>query len=187
VYRNDSKIATVSQLAYTDSPLTSNVAYTYYIKAFDAAGNRSNASNTLIVTPNQASLGVTVNGQLSTGGVVQPQLDVTAPTAPLNLAATATAVSATVSSVALSWSPSSDNIAVTGYEVYRNGSKIATVTQLAYTDSPLTPNVTYTYYIKSFDAAGNHSISSSQLQVVTNQVFLGVTVSGQISSSIIGY
>lgn len=187
VYRNGVRIATVALPGYTDPSVTSAVAYTYFIMAFDAAGNRSIASNQLIVTPNQASLGVTVNGQLSPDITGLPQLDVSAPTAPSNLTASATATSATTSSVLLAWSPSADDRAVAGYEVYRNGTKIATVPLSGYNDASVVSNATYTYFIMAFDAAGNRSIASNQYSVAPSPVLLSVTVSGQLSSSILGF
>jgi len=186
VYRNGSRIGTVTTPGYTDQSLTSNITYTYFIIAIDAAGNRSIASNQLAVTPNQASLGVTINGQLSGGVTGQPQIDVTAPTAPLNLTAVTTAISATSSSVLLAWSPSTDNKAVTGYDIYRNGSKIGTSVTPAYSDPSVTSNVTYNYYIIAFDAAGNRSVASSLLAVTPNQASLGVTINGQLSGGVTG-
>lgn len=182
VYRDNSKVATVKTPGYIDSSVVPNVTYTYYVIAFDAAGNRSAASNQVSVKPLPANLGVTVNGQLSSGILGLPQLDIVAPTAPSNLTASTSAVTSTTSSVALSWSPSTDNIAVTGYEVYRNGSKIATVSLPAYTDPTVTSNVTYTYYVKAFDVAGNRSPASNQLPVTPPPASLGVTVNGQVSS-----
>lgn len=182
VYRNGSKIATVSLAGYSDPSVTSGTIYTYYITALDAAGNRSTASNQLPVTPNQASLGVTVNGQLSSGVTGLPQSDITPPTAPASLAASTSAVSATNSSVLLSWNRATDNTAVTGYDVYRDNSKIATVALPAYLDASVTSGATYTYYIISVDAAANRSQASNQLLVTPNQASLGVTISGQVSS-----
>ncbi len=186
VYRNGSRIATVAQPGYTDPSVTSNVTYTYFVMAFDAAGNRSIASNQLLVTPNQTSLGVVVNGQLSPGIIGLPQLDVIAPVAPSNLTASTSALSAGTNSVLLAWSPSSDNTAVAGYEVYRNGIKIATVVLPVYTDPSVASNATYNYHVVAFDAAGNRSPSSNLLPVTANQASLGVTINGQVSPGIIG-
>jgi chitodextrinase len=188
IYRNGSKLATVTAaLVYTDPSVSSSVSYSYYVIAFDAAGNRSGSSNVLAVTPNVASLGVTINGQLSTGVIGQPQQDITAPTAPTNLAASTFATSATTSSVLLAWSPASDNIAVTGYEIYRNGIKVATVSSTSvYIDPTVTSSVSYSYYVVAFDAAGNRSGSSNVLAVTPNTASLGVTINGQLSSGVIG-
>ena len=174
VYRNGVRISTVAAPGYTGS------TYTYFIMAFDAAGNRSIASNQLLVTPNQPSLGVTVNGQLSTGIISLPIPDVVAPTAPSNLSAVVSAVTATTSSVVLSWTPSTDNVAVTGYEVYRNGVRISTVTVPGYTEPSVTAGVQYTYFIMAFDAAGNRSIASNQLIVTPQPGSLNVIINGQL-------
>lgn len=187
IYRNGVKVATVTTLVYRDSAVPTGVATTYTIKAFDAAGNTSAASSQLVVTPGQASLGVTINGQLATEITGLPQQDVIAPSAPSNVAATITAVTGTTSSIKLTWSPASDNTVVTGYEIYRNGIKVATVSSLAYSDSPVTSGVTYTYYLKAIDAAGNRSSASSQLSVTPSLATLGVTFGGQLSLPILGY
>jgi parallel beta-helix repeat protein len=92
--------------------------------------------------------------------------DTTAPSAPSNLASP----SKTSSSVALSWSASTDNVGVAGYDVYRGGSKVNTslITATSYTDTGLSASTAYTYTIRAKDAAGNESASSSSLQVTTN-------------------
>lgn len=182
VYRNGSKIASVSSTGYVDKPLAQTTTYTYFIVTFDAAGNRALPSATVsATTPSVPNLSVTIGGQLSTGILLLPQQDIFAPSAPSNLTASASALSATNNSVLLAWNPSTDNTAVTGYEVYRNGSKIATVYQPGYTDPSLASGTLYTYYITAQDAAGNRSAASNQLPVTPNQASLGVTISGQIS------
>lgn len=79
--------------------------------------------------------------------------DTTAPSAPASVTATASAASV----VDLSWTASADNVGVTGYDVYRGGVKITTTTQTSYQDTGLSPNTSYTYTIRAFDAAGNIS------------------------------
>lgn len=183
IYRNGVTIASTTSLIYSDVTAAANTNYSYQIKARDAAGNFSVFSLAASVTtpPPPAPIVITVGGGLSQGILDLPPKDIVAPTAPLNLTATAAAISATSSSVSLSWSPSSDNYAVTGYEVYRNAIKIATVSQPGYTDLPVTSNTVYAYYIKAVDAAGNRSLASSQRLVTPNQTSLGVTVNGQVS------
>lgn len=70
-------------------------------------------------------------------------------------------------SVVLNWSASSDDRGVAGYNVYRNGVKIATVTGTTYTDTTTVANTTYTYTISAFDATGNNSAQSSAISVAT--------------------
>jgi hypothetical protein len=89
--------------------------------------------------------------------------DMTPPTVPTGLKATATA-----SSVTLTWVRSTDNVAVKGYRVLRDGKRIATTDATAtYVDTKVLPSTTYAYRVKAFDAAGNVSASSSRLRVTT--------------------
>lgn len=96
--------------------------------------------------------------------------DTEAPTSPANLIATGTVDVATN----LRWSPSTDNVLVVGYNVYRNGLKVATVSGTNYTDKALGANTTYTYSVSAFDKAGNESIKSEILSVTTADVLLAI-------------
>ncbi len=89
--------------------------------------------------------------------------DTTPPTAPTGLTATATGGS----SVALRWTASADDTAVTGYDVYRDGAKVspAPVAATAYTDAGLTPGTAYRYAVRARDAAGNVSAASAAVTV----------------------
>ncbi len=125
-------------LTYTDNqPASTDV--TYYVRAKDAAGN---------VSPNSNS--VTRKGQ---GG------DTQAPTAPGNLAYTQSG-----SAVKLTWQAASDNVKVTGYDVYANDKLVTSVAGdvLTYTDKP-SAATTVTYYVKAKDAAGNVSVASNSV------------------------
>ncbi|MGW4380169.1 glycoside hydrolase family 6 protein [Kitasatospora sp. NPDC004531] len=88
--------------------------------------------------------------------------DTTAPTAPTGLAATTTA-----NSVALTWSASTDNVGVTGYDVYRGGTLVGSATGTSYTDTGLSASTAYTYTVKAHDAAGNVSAASAALVATT--------------------
>lgn len=182
VFRDGNKVGTTVTTAFTDPAVTSAVTYAYTVVAFDAAGNRAPASAALSVTPNQPSLNVTVSGGLSSDILNLPQNDVFAPTSPTNLRATTAALTASTSSVTLSWNAATDATGVTGYEVFRNGVKIATATALTYTDPSVASATTFSYTVKAFDAAGNRSVASAALAVTPNQASLGVTVSGQVNT-----
>ncbi|MFK3982804.1 discoidin domain-containing protein [Micromonospora sp. NPDC050397] len=125
-------------LTYTDSqPATATVSY--YVRAKDAAGNQSGNSNT-----------VTRTG--TPGG------DNQAPTTPSNLTFTEPGSG----QIRLAWGASSDNVGVTGYDVYANGTLRTSVAGnvLTYTDSqPATATVSY--YVRAKDAAGNQSGNSN--------------------------
>lgn len=135
---------------YTDTGLQPSTSYNYVVVASDAANNTSVKSNTVSAT--------TQNGT--------PVSDTAAPTAPANLKAAPVAAN----QINLTWSASTDNVAVRGYDVYRNGSKIATVNALAatsYGDATLQAGTTYTYTVRAFDAAGNVSPASNQASATT--------------------
>ncbi|CAH0119726.1 DNRLRE domain-containing protein [Paenibacillus sp. MSJ-34] len=97
------------------------------------------------------------------GSGTSPGEDRQPPSAPTNV--TAAAMSGT--QVYLSWSPSTDNVGVTGYEVFRNGDLAAETTGTFINDTGLNPDTTYSYYVKAKDAAGNRSAPSSTVTVAT--------------------
>jgi NPCBM-associated, NEW3 domain of alpha-galactosidase len=87
------------------------------------------------------------------------QTDTSPPTAPSGLSAAVKR-----KGVNLSWSPSQDNVAVSGYRVFRNGFLISTTTNLTYIDGS-TSSGTYQYFVRAFDAAENMSASSNTATV----------------------
>ncbi|MGJ7911210.1 glycosyl hydrolase family 18 protein [Neobacillus sp. LXY-1] len=89
-----------------------------------------------------------------------------APTAPTNLRTTGI----TSSSVSLAWTSSTDNVGVTGYDVFQNNKVIGKTTSTQYTVNNLTANTTYSYFIKARDASGNISSSSNIIKVTTPKV-----------------
>jgi hypothetical protein len=90
--------------------------------------------------------------------------DTVAPSAPTGLASP----SHTTNSVALSWTASTDNVGVTGYQILRGGTQVATTSGTSYTDTGLSASNSYTYTVKAYDAAGNVSAASSPLTVSTS-------------------
>lgn len=91
--------------------------------------------------------------------------DTTSPSVPTGLAVTGT----TSTSVSLSWTPSTDNVQVTGYEVFQGASAtpVATVTATAATVSGLAPSTGYSFTVKARDAAGNRSSASAATAATT--------------------
>jgi hypothetical protein len=138
-------IATVSTTNFSDTGLGVGSTHTYTVKAIDAANNTSGASNTITA---------------STQGN-----DVTPPTVPTAL--TATGSSSTT--IDLNWTASTDNFAVTGYKVFRDGgaTEVATVSTTSFSDTGLAVNSTHSYTVKAFDAAGNQSASSNSASATT--------------------
>jgi len=117
-------------------------------------------SNHIFFDVNNAN--ITVNAGSGT-------VDTTAPTAP-SLAASGTTSTATN----LSWSGATDNVAVTGYDVYQGSSLIGSTASTSYTVTSLTPSTTYSFSVRAKDAAGNVSSSSNTVSVTT---LAGSTVS----------
>ncbi len=91
------------------------------------------------------------------GGDTEP------PTAPAGLTVTAT----TNNSVSLSWSASTDNVAVTGYDVYRNGALAGSTTTRTFTDQGLAAATAYGYAVAARDAGGNTSALSTTVSATT--------------------
>jgi chitodextrinase len=89
--------------------------------------------------------------------------DTQAPTQPQNLSATAI----NRQRVDLSWTASTDNIGVTGYQVFRNAAPLNTSATTTYSDTTASASTTYTYTVVAFDAAGNNSAPSASAQATT--------------------
>jgi len=97
-------------------------------------------------------------------GVLSPGGDTIPPTQPGSL----TAVAASATTVNLSWTQSTDNIGVAGYQIFRDGVPVATTSNLSYTDTGRSPSTQYSYTITAFDAAGNNSTAAGPALVTTN-------------------
>lgn len=83
--------------------------------------------------------------------------DTEAPTAPSNLEGLTTKTS-----IALSWSESTDNLEVAGYNIYVDGEFVATVNELVYVINQLTPGTEYFVEVEAFDVYGNKSEKGSK-------------------------
>jgi hypothetical protein len=82
--------------------------------------------------------------------------DIEAPTTPTGLTA-----SANFKQVSLIWTASSDNDAVSGYQVYRDGIKIAYTVDTIYIDVSGADGVVYEYSVDAYDPSGNVSQKST--------------------------
>ncbi|MGR3789901.1 M4 family metallopeptidase [Flavobacterium sp. TN-1] len=90
--------------------------------------------------------------------------DTTAPTTPTNLVASGT----TSTSTTLSWTASTDNVGVTGYNIYNGTTLLASSTTTSATVSGLKASTTYNFTVKAKDAAGNLSATSNAVSVTTS-------------------
>ncbi len=159
------KIGTTATPGYTDSTAPAGTAY-YRVIAFDAASNRSAAS---------AEVSALV-------------LDVSPPTQPQGVS-----LSTTSTTASLSWTASTDDVGVVGYDIYRsttNGftpapaNKVATTATVGYVDGPLA-NGTYYYRVVARDGAGNVSTASDQVSGVVADV-TPPTAPGAVTPSVAG-
>ena len=93
--------------------------------------------------------------------------DMQSPTAPL-----LSSTGKTSSSASLSWLGATDNVAVTGYDVYNGTIKVNTtaITGTTYTVSDLTASTTYNFTVKALDSAGNTSVASNIVSVTTLEI-----------------
>src|SRR6187399_3621539 len=146
------QVGTSTTPSFTNSGLTAGTTYRFQVRAVDAAGNTSAVSNT-VTAATQAG-----------GG------DTQAPTAPSNLASTGT----TSSSVSLSWTGSTDNVGVTGYQILRapgasggTFAQVGTSTTTSFTNTGLTASTTYRFQVRAVDAAGNTSAVSNTVTAAT--------------------
>lgn len=104
--------------------------------------------------------------------------DTTPPGVPSGL----TSPSQTSSSISLSWNASTDTgSGVAGYDVYRNGSLVASPTSTSYTSTGLSAGTSYTFAVRARDNAGNASAQSAQISASTT------TGGGGGSKRVIGY
>ena len=131
--------------------LQAGTTYTYRVRASDAVPNFSTYSNTAAATT--------------------PSPDTTPPTAPSNLTATAVGPA----QINLSWTASTDNVAVTGYQVERcqgsgcgNFALAGSPTGTTFNDTTgLQAGTTYTYRVRASDAVPNFSTYSNTAAATT--------------------
>lgn len=95
--------------------------------------------------------------------VTSPIIDNDPPSVPANLQAN----SPNMSQIDLTWSASTDNVAVAGYKIYRNGSYLTSVTGTSYSNTGLANNTTYTYTVSAYDGSSNESAQSAPAQATT--------------------
>jgi chitodextrinase len=89
--------------------------------------------------------------------------DTLAPSVPTGLAASMVGDT----QLTISWTPSTDDVAVAGYRINRDGTFIDTTRATEFSDTGLTPLTTYTYTVEAFDYPGNVSDPSAPLEVTT--------------------
>ncbi len=186
IYRDGAQINTniASDLTYFDFDVAASRTYTYSISAGDEAGNWSPLTTLKVTTPDSPIVTASSSSQRSAAASNSSQASATsstpssaaasssrssaadtlAPAAPEQLSK----ISATSNQVDISWSAATDNVGVTAYKIYRNGTFIAQLTQdkLTYSDKTVLPGNSYSFGVSAGDAAGNWS-ALKQLSIFT--------------------
>lgn len=103
-------------------------------------------------------------------------LDTAAPSIPTGLAGT----SLSPSEVNLTWSPSSDDAGVAGYQIFRSGARVASTSLTSHTDVGIAPSTTYTYTVSAYDAAGNISPQSAPISITTQAAQTAIAVGSRV-------
>lgn len=137
IYRDGIKIGETRDTQYTDTAVLAG-EHVYTVVAIDTGGYASPSSGPV---------------NLSIADKEPPEM-------PKNLAGTVEKAD-----ILLQWTASSDNIGVAGYDIYRNGIRIARVADTQYRDSKPGNGLAYVYYIRAVDTAGNESAPSNQVEL----------------------
>lgn len=130
---------------FVDSIVEPDTTYVYTVRAVDAAGHESLDSTPLVVKT--------------------PALDTEPPTAP-----TITATAVTSSTATLLAFGSTDNVGVTGYDIYRDGQQVNILPVKvgeSFVDDGLYAGTEYSYTAQAVDAAGNYSEDSEPIVITT--------------------
>ncbi|MCS7460764.1 S-layer homology domain-containing protein [Paenibacillus doosanensis] len=143
IFMNGAERMTVSGSVYETiiDGLSADTTYTFRVTAYDTAGNESAPGLSIKVTTLPK----------------QPEPDIETPTWSEDSELIVSSVTRT--SVQLSWPKATDNVGVTGYRIYMNGTEHMTVSGSIYGTSidSLSANTMYTFKVTAYDAAGNES------------------------------
>lgn len=148
-------------LAFTDDTAEPSTTYYYKLKTINVTTGATSPFST-IASATTAS-------------------DAIAPSVPTDVAL----ISKTFTNVAFSWTASTDNVGVTGYEILINDNPVGNSTVTSYMATDLEPGTLYNFTVKAYDATGNKSLASTPiLQVTTNSgVMYYSKASGALSSA----
>ncbi|WP_248926755.1 S8 family serine peptidase [Paenibacillus hamazuiensis] len=134
IYNGTTLIGSSTTNSYKVTGLLASTSYTFTVKAKDAEGNVSNPSNTVFV-----------------------YIDISPPTAPTNLVIT----NKTTTSADLTWTASTDNVGVIGYDIYNGTMLVGSSPTNSYKVTGLLANTSHTITVKAKDAEGNVSEPSN--------------------------
>ena len=152
LYHNGTLVYYGSNTSYSDSGLTVGTSYTYTVKASNSAGSSALSAPVLGTT-----LGV--------------------PPTPTGL----TVGSATVSSLSVSWTASTE---ATSYQLYRSSTQVYNGSNTTYTDTGLTSSSTYSYTVQATNRAGTSALSAVVTGTTVPLTPTGLTLGSATSNSI---
>jgi len=146
IFQGNTQVGTVNgtTINYVAQNLTANTSYDFTVKAKDAAGNISTESPKFTI---------------STSNVQDTQ----PPSIPLNLIST----DRSINTISLSWDPSTDNVGVTGYEIYSGATLVGNLNTNSFIVTGLNPSTGYTFTVLAKDAATNKSGLSNPVSIST--------------------
>lgn len=156
-FDKSAKIIYRMETSYLSSTSTYASVLTY---AIQSAKDLYGADSPEAIATQNALYAVGLGTAYSGGGT---STDTIAPSAPTNLTASGTTSVATN----LSWSASTDNVGVTGYDVYSGATLLGNTAATSASITGLTASTTYNFTVKAKDAAGNASAASNVLSVTT--------------------
>ena len=134
------EVVAANVLTYTDQGLATGTQYYYQVRAINASA---------------ASATVSASGATESDTVL--------PTVPTNLRTG----NYTISSVFLRWNPSTDDVGIAHYVVYRDGVQVLTTTDPETTVYNLVPGGQYSFMVRAKDVSGNLSAVSNTVLVTT--------------------
>ncbi len=154
VFKDGTSIGTTTTTSMSVTGLSLGTTYSMTVRARDAVPNWSEQSTALNVTTSTTP-------------------DMQAPSTPTGLAP----ASIGPTSFILSWTASTDNMDVTGYEVFKDGTSIGTTTTTSMSVTGLSAGTAYSMKVRARDAIPNWSEQSTALNVTT------LAAGGSISSN----
>ncbi len=156
--RDGVAIAFQESRAFTDLQLVNGTTYTYVVLAIDAAGNASPVSS-VSATPADTITPSTPGGLTATPGDTQ---------------------------VSLAWTAATDNVAVTGYRVYRDDQLIGTPTTLYFADTGLANGIQHAYKVVAIDGSGNASAASSPVNATPTAPVVSDQTPPSVPTNVVG-
>lgn len=137
LFRDHQNVGTTTATSDVFDGFACGTGHDLGVQAFDAAGNLSQVTT---ITASTA-----------------PCPDTVPPSGTSSVVETAS----TTTSISLFWSPSTDNVGVAGYDVFVNGVKAGTSVTTSFTAGGLKCGTVYYLGVDAYDAAGNHSITTT--------------------------